>query len=98
MENWIVVPLYNEEERLQLSYWNTITSRSNYIFLFVNDGSTDNTLRVLDELRNVNTRILSLDKNVGKSEAVRAGLNYAINQNGSIISLVGYLDSDTAFS
>jgi glycosyltransferase involved in cell wall biosynthesis len=98
MKNWIVVPLYNEEQRFELSYWNAITSRSNFIFLFVNDGSTDNTLHVLGELRNTNIRILNLEKNVGKSEAIRAGLNHAMNQCGSMLSLVGYLDSDTAFS
>ena len=98
MNNWIVVPLYNEEERFEVGYWKTITSKSNFIFLFVNDGSTDNTHLVLAELRNANIQTLNLKKNVGKSEAIRAGLNHAMNQSSSMVGLVGYLDSDTAFS
>jgi dolichyl-phosphate beta-glucosyltransferase len=98
MNNWIVVPLYNEEERFEVGYWNTITSKSNFVFLFVNDGSTDNTHLVLAELKNTNIQTLNLKKNVGKSEAIRAGLNHAMNQSSSMVGLVGYLDSDTAFS
>ena len=98
MENWIIVPLYNEEERFEIDYWNTITSKAYFIFLFVNDGSTDNTHLVLAELRNTNIRTLNLKKNVGKSEAIRAGLNHAMNQSSSMVGLLGYLDSDTAFS
>jgi dolichyl-phosphate beta-glucosyltransferase len=98
MDNWIVVPLYNEEKRFVVDYWNTITSKSDYTFLFVNDGSNDDTHLVLDKLRNTNIRVLNLEKNVGKSEAIRAGLNHAMTQSRSMVGLVGYLDSDTAFS
>ena len=98
MDNWIVVPLYNEEKRFEVDYWNTITSNSHYIFLFVNDGSTDDTSLVLNKLKSGNTRILNLEKNVGKSEAIRAGLNHAMTQSRSMVGLLGYLDSDTAFS
>lgn len=98
MENWIVVPLFNEEKRFDINYWNTITSLTNFFFLFVNDGSTDNTLLVLDQLKNPNIRTLHLEKNVGKSEAIRAGLNHAISQSRSTVGLVGYLDSDAAFN
>jgi dolichyl-phosphate beta-glucosyltransferase len=98
MVGCIVVPLYNEENRFDIDYWETITSSSNFVFLFVDDGSTDSTILVLEKLRNANINILSLKNNVGKSEAIRAGLNHAINQSKSKFSLLGYLDSDTAFS
>jgi dolichyl-phosphate beta-glucosyltransferase len=98
MDNWIIVPLFNEEKRFDVDYWNRITSKSNFIFLFVNDGSTDNTYLVLDQLMNTNIRTLNLERNVGKSEAIRAGLNHALNESRSIVGLVGYLDSDTAFN
>lgn len=98
MENWIVVPLYNEETRFDVNYWNTIITTRQFLFLFVNDGSTDNTNLVLDQLKSPNVHILSLQKNIGKSEAIRAGLLHATTQSKSMVGLLGYLDSDAAFN
>jgi dolichyl-phosphate beta-glucosyltransferase len=98
MENWIVVPLYNEEMRFNLNYWKTITDTDKFRFLFVNDGSTDSTDLLLNKLKNPNVHILSLQRNVGKSEAIRAGLLHAMTQSTSTVRLVGYLDSDAAFN
>ena len=98
MKNWIVVPLYNEEMRFNVNYWETITDTNKFHFLFVNDGSTDNTNLVLSKLNNPNVHILSLQRNVGKSEAIRAGLLHAKTQSPSTVRLLGYLDSDAAFN
>lgn len=48
-------------------------------FLFVNDGSKDNTLEILKELREKNTRVsyVNLSRNFGKESALLAGLDYA---------------------
>ena len=98
MKNWIVVPLYNEEMRFNVNHWETITDTNKFDFLFVNDGSTDNTNLVLSKLNNPNVHVLSLQRNVGKSEAIRAGLLYAKTQSTSTVRLLGYLDSDAAFN
>jgi glycosyltransferase involved in cell wall biosynthesis len=63
----------------------------------VNDGSKDNTLGVLNVLKakhDAQIHILSLEKNSGKAEAVRAGINYC-NQNFQH-QFIGYLDADLA--
>jgi glycosyltransferase involved in cell wall biosynthesis len=97
MENWIIVPLYNEETRFNVNYWNTITLTQNFLFLFVDDGSTDRTNSVLSKLKGPNVHILRLPKNVGKSEAIRSGFLHVMAEGKSSVSLLGYLDSDSAF-
>lgn len=80
----IVVPMYNEQESLKILYQelNRITERlSDYSFeyLFVNDGSTDNTLFVIRGLAQKDKRVhyLSFSRNFGKEAALFAGLKAA---------------------
>ena len=61
----------------------------------VDDGSTDNTFKVLTELEAQNPsqiNILKNDKNLGKGETVRNGMLAAYNTN--IFSQIGFLDAD----
>ncbi|HNW97944.1 MAG TPA: glycosyltransferase family 2 protein [Bacteroidales bacterium] len=94
----IIVPCYNEEKRLPIiDFENFISNNENFILLFVNDGSSDNTQEVIDSLAKKNPeKIFSykLEKNSGKAEAVRQGFIYAIeNINSDYFS---YLDADLA--
>lgn len=80
----ILVPAYNEQEVLHLLYNRLkaiMEEQSNYQFevLFVNDGSKDNTLKVIQDLRVTDNRIcyLNLSRNYGKETAMIAGLDYA---------------------
>ena len=80
----ILVPAYNEEPSIPILYDRLcpiINNISNYNFeiLFVNDGSKDNTLHVLKNLRNKDNRIcyLNLSRNFGKEIAMIAGLDYS---------------------
>ena len=80
----ILVPAYNEQEVLHMLYdrlKNIMDNLSNYDFevLLVNDGSKDNTLHVMKELRSMDPRIcyLNLSRNYGKETAMIAGLDYA---------------------
>ena len=76
----IIVPVYNEEEGLLLFFEETkkvISSCESYVFrfLFVNDGSSDNTLTVLKELsEKEGIKYLSFSRNFGKEAAIYAGL------------------------
>jgi dolichyl-phosphate beta-glucosyltransferase len=66
-------------------------------WLFVDDGSTDSTLELLRETSiNANTKILQMPRNIGKSEAVRAGMNTAFEDQQSLLG-VGFIDADGAF-
>jgi glycosyltransferase involved in cell wall biosynthesis len=93
----IVVPCYNEEKRLDrasfLAFENPLHSIK---FLFVNDGSTDNTLQLLESLRMSNSdkfSVLSLPQNQGKAEAVRRGILAALTAQPDY---VGFWDADLA--
>lgn len=77
----ILIPCYNEEASLQLLYEKLVelTAFGNYAweFMFVNDGSIDNTLGYLKELaaRDSRVRYISLSRNFGKENAMLAGFD-----------------------
>ena len=80
----IIVPSYNEEEALPYLYkrLNTMMNNLNkYEFevLFINDGSKDNTLELIKEMREKDDRIsyVNFSRNFGKETAMIAGLDYA---------------------
>lgn len=79
----IVVPAYNEEETIKLFVEETNNKTDSLplekTFYFVNDGSTDNTLKVIKELSGIydNVKYLSFSKNFGKEAALLAGLRVA---------------------
>jgi glycosyltransferase involved in cell wall biosynthesis len=91
----IIIPCYNEEARLPLHDYRQFLAGYQGQLVFVNDGSTDNTLDVLEDLRQhfpAQVQILHLKKNMGKAEAVRLGiLEMASDDNNDI---VGFLDAD----
>ena len=80
----LLIPCYNEQEVLE-QLWlrlNTILgeiSAVSFEILFINDGSTDNTLHVIKKLAAQHPQIsyLDLSRNFGKELAMIAGLDYA---------------------
>ena len=91
----IVIPCYNEEKRLAGDELLTFSNQTADIdFLLVNDGSTDGTMKLIDELdrkRPDKIKTLHLTANQGKGEAVRQGLLKALEGKYGI---VGYWDAD----
>src|ERR1700679_3325443 len=94
----IVVPCYNEEKRLRgADFVDFIQQNSNISFLFVNDGSTDKTIQMLESLCAGNDDrlyFLDIQPKGGKAEAVRRGLLNAIDKMRP--SFVGFWDADLA--
>ena len=80
----IIVPCYNEQEALPLFY-KEITKVSkkmkkvDFEYLFINDGSKDNTLSVLKDLakKDKKVRFISFSRNFGKEAAMYAGFENA---------------------
>ncbi len=92
----VVIPCYNEEERLlSKEFIDFIDSNLGYHLCFVNDGSKDNTLEVLEKLREGREDYVSIYNckvNGGKGEAVRQGmLNLVKDQQ---LDFIGFLDAD----
>lgn len=80
----ILVPCYNEEQTIPLLYnalRNQIEEMSayNWELLFIDDGSTDKTLSILEQLREKDHRCnyIELSRNFGKEAAMLAGFDYA---------------------
>ena len=86
----VIVPCYNEQESLPLfyreitavtdgmkeKYYNENISDLAFEFVFVNDGSKDDTLKLLRELSQTDKRVryISFSRNFGKEAAMLAGL------------------------
>jgi glycosyltransferase involved in cell wall biosynthesis len=90
----VIVPLYNEEENLkrvekELSEYIKIAHVPTRV-LFVNDGSSDNSQKIIEDICNSNPdfKFISFEKNCGLSAAIKAGFDYVET------SLTGYIDSD----
>lgn len=94
---WIVVPCYNEAQRLDAAAFEAeLERRPDLQFLFVNDGSRDATAEILNGIarRHRRAEALHLERNGGKAEAVRQGMRYACTRPAA--ELVGFWDADLA--
>lgn len=83
MDISVVVPLYNEAESLpELESWIARVMNENgfsYEIIFVNDGSTDDSWKVISDLKehNPNVKGVSFRRNYGKSPALNTGFSRA---------------------
>jgi len=83
MDISLVIPLKDEEESLpELSEWiNRVMNANNYSYeiIFVDDGSTDNSWNIIEELRNKNPNIkgIKFQRNYGKSAGLNEGFRAA---------------------
>lgn len=90
----IIVPIYNEEDNMQRleqelsSYLKTSSVKS--CVLFVDDGSKDNSKKLIQEVceRNEDLFYVSFSKNNGLSAAIKAGIDVSDS------AFVGYIDAD----
>lgn len=92
MECVLLVPVYNEESALPIFWQETqaVTAQcpqAHFSWLFVNDGSTDNSLTWLKKLaaQNVAVKVLSLSRNFGKEAALSAGLEALPKETDAVI-------------
>lgn len=88
----LIVPCYNEQESLPTFYEeaNKMTNKMKNVdfeFLFVNDGSKDNTLKIIKELSKKDKRVryISFSRNFGKEGAMYAGLE---NSKGDYVAIM----------
>jgi len=87
----IIVPVYNEETALE-AFFNALEPILNglnrtYEYLFIDDGSTDNTLNILKQYRQKqkNVNIISFSRNFGQPTAIFCGIQNATGKCAIII-------------
>lgn len=94
----IVIPCYNEEERLPIEQIkNVLLKDADLELCLVNDGSSDGTGELLKNIALEHpTRIKTLElvKNSGKAEAVRLGMLKMADESDA--EYIGYFDADLA--
>ena len=80
-----VIPIYNEEKGFSKFYNSMLLPellklKYDYELILVNDGSRDNSLKILQELAkdNSNIKVLAFSRNFGKEIALTAGINEAV--------------------
>ena len=93
----IIVPCYNEAERLDTNKFIDYLSKNTHLhFIFIDDGSTDNTNLIIKQIIlkfNSLASLLKNETNKGKAESVRLGVIESYKMNPDFI---GFLDADLA--
>lgn len=89
----LIIPIYNEAKTLNklLETLNNLDEKIEIII--IDDGSTDNTKKILEVNFNNNIKIINNNYNLGKGSAINVGIKVASNQN--IILFDGDLELDT---
>lgn len=90
----IIIPFYNEVARINLDdFYQIFTAFPNCNFLLVDDGSSDQTIQILEEFQSKfsSIEVLKLPKNLGKAAAIRSGV-----LSISDADFIAYYDADLA--
>jgi len=96
----VIVPVFNEEKNIRLLYEEILAAATpldmGLEVLFIDDGSTDNSLEVLKELHahDPRVKIIQFRKNFGQSAAISAGFDLCSGDR--IITMDGDLQNDPA--
>ncbi len=98
MDISLVIPIYNEEENIPLLYAEIKevldTTSYQYEMIFIDDGSSDTSVKVLEELSKEDEKILIIElrRNFGQTAAMSAGFDHA--SGDIIITMDGDLQND----
>ncbi len=95
----VVIPLLNEQDNIGPLYEqisNTLTGKYSYEIIFIDDGSSDNSFKVLTKLHesDMKIRIIRFRRNFGQTAALSAGFNHA--RGTIIIAIDADLQNDPA--
>lgn len=90
----IIIPVYNEDENVHPLTQQIEEALSNYSFeiIYIDDFSTDNTVKNIKSIQSPNVHLIELKKNYGQSLALAAGIDYA--SGDFIITLDGDMQND----
>ncbi|GAB6075566.1 glycosyltransferase family 2 protein [Desulfurobacterium crinifex] len=94
----IVIPVYNEEENVPILYdkLKEVLEKIPYDYeiIFVDDGSTDRTREILEEIasKDKKVKVIEFARNFGQTPAMMAGMDYATGD--VIVTMDGDLQND----
>ena len=94
----VVIPIYNEEENIQLLYDELIGVLQGidrpYEIVFIDDGSSDRSLELLESIQQQDNHVVvvSFRRNFGQTAAMAAGFDYATGE--VIVTMDGDLQND----
>lgn len=72
----IIIPSYNESKTLPLILEKLTQLRTNLELIVVDDGSTDDTKKILEKFKKQNLKIIYNRSNIGKGGSIRKGLKF----------------------
>jgi glycosyltransferase involved in cell wall biosynthesis len=93
----IVIPVFNEQDIIEkvINDWLVIAKKFNGFLIVINDGSSDNSFKILNKINKINKRLLIVNKkNSGHGPTVYTGYRIALKKNFKFIFQV---DSDDQF-
>ncbi|MFZ5906311.1 MAG: glycosyltransferase family 2 protein [Nitrospirota bacterium] len=96
----VVIPVYNEEENVRMLHEKLKDAldplNTEYEIIMVDDGSSDRTLSLLEEIQrqDTNVMVLSLRRNFGQTAAFAAGFDFA--RGDVVVTMDGDLQNDPA--
>lgn len=78
----VVIPIFNEEENLPVlteRLLNVLSQYNKFEIIYINDGSTDNSPNIIEELcdKNKSIKLVNFSRNFGHQAAISAGIDYA---------------------
>ena len=92
----IIIPVYNEADNIKLLVKKIKDSLKNYKYevLFINDGSADNTEKIIEEIIKFDKRFVCINfkRNYGQTAALQAGFDYSKGE--IIVALDGDMQND----
>jgi dolichyl-phosphate beta-glucosyltransferase len=93
----LIIPCYNEESRLDIKSFQSAPAHIE--FLFANDGSSDGTQKILDNLKKDNSRfhVFHAPHNLGKANVIQSAYQVALKNNAlASYEWIGFWDADLA--
>ncbi|MCD4759557.1 glycosyltransferase family 2 protein [archaeon] len=92
----IIIPSYNEEKNILILHKEITKTLSklkkSYEIIFINDGSTDKSEEILNNIKDNNTKVIHFRKNFGQTAAIDAG--FKASKGKVIITMDGDLQND----
>ena len=85
----VIIPAYNEEANIKRVVKDTLKVMSSYTrdfeIIVIDDGSVDNTVKIVASIKNKNLKIIRNEKNIGKTKTMLKGFDLA---KGEIVSFI----------